>query len=221
MPPFTFNKCFVIIYKMRKEINKQQPNITITEVIARFFLGFLFPYIAINGLILFLFVSSPEIVIKDQNDNKHINSTILFTINSTLPIISVNITENETNIPYTKNGNDYSFTINENGSYLISATSINQMTTTTFATVETIDDTVPYIDLSTVAFSSNILSFNINDNESGINYENIYGTTTENKKIEPSYIDRSTGTIQFKLESYDGFIIHIEDLKGNYVENEF
>ena len=221
MPPFTFNKCFVIIYKMRKEINKQQPNITITEVIARFFLGFLFPYIAINGLILFLFVSSPEIVIKDQNDNKHINSTILFTINSTLPIINVNITENETNIPYTKNGNDYSFTINENGSYLISATSINQMTTTTFATVETIDDTVPYIDLSTVAFSSNILSFNINDNESGINYENIYGTTTENKKIEPSYIDRSTGTIQFKLESYDGFIIHIEDLKGNYVENEF
>ena len=206
---------------MRREIDNQQSNITITEVIARFFLGFLFPYIAINGLILFLFVTSPEIVVKEQLDDNHINSNIVFSINSSLPIVDVTVTENENKLQYKKNGNNYSVPVKENGSYKIAATSLNQITTTTYVTVETIDDTPPSIDLSTVVFSSGTLSFNIDDNESGINYGNIYGTTANNERIEPSFIDRSTGTVHFKLESYDGLVIHIEDLKGNYIDNEF
>lgn len=203
----------------RKTIS--QPNITIVEIIARFFLGFLFPYVAINGLILFLFVSSPKITIKSTSYNNHTTANIDFTIDCALPIVNISIKRDDNEYQYKKAGDNYTVSVKSNGTYLISATALNQTTSTTYATVDDIDENPPTIDMSTITYVGETLSFNIIDNESGINYDKIYALTKDNDKIEPSYIDRATGTIHFKLSDIKGVVIHIEDINGNFTQNEF
>lgn len=197
---------------MRNRYNKK--NTDLLESIAKFFLGFLVPYVAINGLILFLFVSYPTINVDSENG-------LSFTISSALPIISTTVTLDDEKVPFTVSGNKYIVDAKRNGMYKITTTSLNRMTITTYEPVDSFDDTPPSVNLETATFSAGTLSFSIDDNDSGINYDNVYIKNPDDSIIHPSYIDKSTGTVQFKITSTEGIIIHIEDLNGNSSDTTF
>ena len=139
---------------MKNRYNKK--NTDLLESIAKFFLGFLVPYVAINGLILFLFVSYPTVDINNENG-------LSFTINSALPITSTTVTLDNKDIPFSVDGNKYTVDAKRNGTYKITTTSLNRMTITTYGTVDSFDDTPPSVNLETATFSAGTLSFSISD----------------------------------------------------------
>ena len=188
--------------------------------IVKFFLGFLFPYVIINGLILFIIIDKPSInVLTDLSEQEKIDH-IQFSIENILPIINVSVTNNDKAINFSKAGQTYTFPINENGSYKIEATAINKMTVTTFCNVDTLDDVSPTINLTDATYSAGILTFTISDNDSGINYDNLYGIIN-NEKTSPHFIDKPTGTIKFKISTGQSITIHVEDNNGNISETTF
>lgn len=201
----------------RKNLKKNKKNIDVLRIIIRFFFGFLIPYVAINCIILFLFTTGPEIIVEDYNTEDYNISNVKFQVKNILPISKISITkDNGENVKLDKLADDeYSIPISSNGSYKIEVLSVNKMQAVTFVDINAIDDTPPSIDTDTLVYSTGTLSFNINDNQSGINYDNLYVTNSSGEQIKPTYIDKSTGMVQFALESAEGITIHIEDKIGN------
>lgn len=199
---------------MKNKNKKTQ--IDIPNIILRFFFGFLIPFIIINSIIFFLYTDAPVIKIKEYDDNNYNLNEIEFSINSYLPIVEVVVTSQDENIEYRKNGEKYVIPVSSNGTYKISAKSINNMVAVYYKTVSTIDDTPPLINSETIVFTNGTLTFNITDNQSGVNYNKIYAVMSDGSNLEPIYVDKSTGTVQFKLENANNISIHIEDQSGNY-----
>lgn len=206
---------------MKKRINKRKntdkKNIDVLRIIIRFFFGFLIPYVAINLIILFLFTTGPEIIVEDYNTEDYNISNVKFQVKNILPISKISITkDNGEEVKLDKlDDKEYSIPITTNGSYKIEVLSINKMQAVTFVDINAIDDTPPSINTDTLVYSTGTLSFNINDNQSGINYDNLYVINSSGEQIKPNYIDKSTGMVQFALESAEGITIHIEDKIGN------
>lgn len=205
-------------YKTRHKRSKSKSD-DITIIIKKFFLGFLIPFLAINGTMFFLFTTYPTIIVDDYDSNDYNIKEIKFQIKNKLPISNVEILLNETTpISYNIQSNKYVFPITDNGSYKITATSINKTKATTFVDINELDNNPPTIDSESLIFSTGTLSFNIQDNQSGINYENVYIIDKNNEIIKASYVDKDTGLVQFAIDSTDGITIHIEDMIGNSEE---
>ncbi|MCQ2609523.1 MAG: hypothetical protein MJ151_01855 [Lachnospiraceae bacterium] len=189
------------------------------SLVYKIFIGFLIPYVLINGLIFFFIVSKPHInIITDTTSTK--NDHVRFNVQSILPIIKLSVTKDEKPIEYIKDGNDYIIPITSNGGIKIEATSINRATTPTFIEVNTIDDVSPVINIEDATFALGTLTITVTDNDSGINYDEAYGTTN-GKTIKPIFIDKSTGTLKFKVDKGLSITIHIEDNIGNTTETTF
>lgn len=208
-----------------KKRNYEKSNINISEIIIKFFIGFLIPYIFINGLVLLLIIYKPTIIIETpvlDNDKSYIS----FTVDSFLPLknVSVMFSDPDINIPnsnieYTKSGNTYTIDVSKNGEYKISAIAINGNMASTNIPLGTLDDTPPNI--GSVLLSSNSITFNVTDQDSAINYDEIYAyynSEDGRKTINPEYIDKSTGTVQFSFDDSKELVIHVEDMKGNAYE---
>ena len=157
----------------------------------------------------------------DEDSVEYENSKIKFTIDCILPISEVKTYYEDTEIPYTKLGDIYVIEANDNGSYLITATSINKATSQITATVESKDVIPPSIDLENVIITNNSLIFSVYDANTEINYDSIYATLDDDSRIEPTYTDKSTGSIQFKINPGQRITVHIEDIEGNPVEATF
>ena len=205
-----------------KRKNYEKPNINLPEILIKFFVGFLIPYAFINGLVLLLIISKPTINIespKEDNDKTYIS----FTIDSFLPIKNVNVQFDDTdvettytNYQFTKSNNVYTIDVSKNGDYTISTTAINGTKASTTISMGTLDDTPPTI--SSVLLTSNSITFNVTDDDSSINYEEIFAYTPDGQIINPEYINKSTGTIQFSFDDTKELVIHVEDMKGNTYE---
>ena len=196
--------------------NKKKSHFDILEIIIRLFFGFIIPYIVINGIILFIYIDAPIIKIKEQDDNNFDAHEIEFTISSYLPIIELSVVSQDEIIEYKKVGEKYIVPITKNGTYKISAKSLNQMNGVTYKNVTSIDDTPPLINEETIVYTNGTLTFNIIDTQSGIDYNKIYIILPDNSQITPIYVDKSTGTVQFKIDDTNNIKIHIEDITGNF-----
>lgn len=195
----------------RSKANKKQ-KIDIGHAILRFFFGFLIPFVLINGLILFLFIQLPTIEVE------HDDSKIKFTVSCLLPITDVKAYFDQTEIPYTKVSDTYLIDANENGIYRIQVKAINGATKDQPITVESRDSEPPIINTDEAIIAGNTLTFNVQDTLSGINYDNLYITTDGETHVKPIYVDKPSGTVQFKIESNSSITIHVEDTLGNYAE---
>lgn len=185
----------------------------------KIFIGFLIPYVLINGLIFFFIVSKPHInIITDTTDSR--SDHIRFSVKSILPIIKISVTKDEAPIEYIKDGSEYIIPITSNGGIKIEATSINKATTPTYIEVSTMDDVSPSINIEDATYAAGTLTIQATDNDSGINYDNIYGIV-DGETIKPDFIDKSTGTLKFKIKSGSSITIHIEDYIGNSTETTF
>ena len=203
----------------KRNNNKKEKQIDILRIVVKFFFGFLIPFVAINSIILFLYTTGPEIIVEDYNNEDYNITNVKFQVKNVLPITSVTVSKDNGDIvKYTKLNDDYSIPIDSNGSYKITVLSINKMQAVTFVDINAIDDTPPSINTDTLVYSTGTLSFNINDNQSGINYDKVYVKNSSGEEFKPTYVDKSTGMVQFTLESAEGIIIHIEDQMGNSAE---
>lgn len=197
--------------------NKMSP----LEIILRFFFGFLIPFVVINGIIFFLFIQVPTINITKEDSSDYEESKIKFQVECILPITEIKTYFNDTDVPYTKNGDTYIINADENGTYKIVASALNKASSEALATLETKDVIAPTIDLENAVVTGNTLIFSVKDEQSEINYDNLYGLLENGEKISPSHIDAVSGNIQFKIESGEKIIIHVEDIEGNGADITF
>lgn len=206
---------------MSKSDIKVKRRMSIGEIILRFFFGFLIPFVIINGLIFFFCIQVPNITVVDKESSDYEDSKIKFSVNCILPIINIKTSYEDKEIPYVKYGDIYIIDANDNGSYQIEATALNRATAQVIATIETKDVVSPIIDIDNAIITSNMLIFSIFDAESEINFDNIYAITENGDRIAPSYIDRSSNTIQFQIEAGKKLTVHVEDIEGNPTETTF
>ena len=115
----------------------------------------------------------------------------------------------------------YVIDVTENGTYTVKATAINGAISVYNAPIESKDVTPPSIDVETVIITGNVLNITVRDDNSGINYDNLYATLENGEKISPSFVDKEVGAVQFKIETGDKIIVHVEDATGNSSETPF
>lgn len=204
---------------MNKSATKNK--IDILSILFKIFCGFLLPFVAINGLILYLFIQVPTITILDEDSPEYEVSKIKFTVSCMLPITDTRAYYENNEIAYTKLGDIYVVDATNNGSYQITATAINGAKSQVIATLESQDILPPAIDLENAVITSNMLIFSIFDDESEINYDNLYATLEDGTRLTPTYIDKSSGTVQFQITPGQKITVHVEDIEGNPLETTF
>ena len=206
---------------MNKNKKNKNKRMSVTEIILRFFLGFLIPFVVINGIILYVYIQAPSISVIPQDSEEFEKNKIKFTVNCKLPIKDVEVTFQDNVIAYTKLKDLYIVEVNSNGSYQIKATAINNAVATNFGSVKTIDSVAPTIDLDTAIITGNTLLISIHDDQSQINYEKLYATLEDGSTVEPKQVDQTIGTVQFQIENGNKITVHLEDEHGNSSETPF
>lgn len=176
-------------------------------------LFYVLPFIVINGLIFFLVTSRPkgEITIGESSD--YISTTMEFKIKSLLPVNSMEVSLNGSPVEITKTGlKTYSAVLKSNGTLTVKLTCFNKMKTVIDEQVDVLDDTPPVIKDKVV--ENGILSFRLEDSQSGVDYSSISACDEDNQDIAPMSIDRSTGRVTFELIK-DNLNITAKDNIGN------
>lgn len=200
---------------------KNKNKMPVIEIILRIFFGFLIPYVLINGIIFFLFIQVPKIQVVDQDSKEYEDNKIKFQIDSMLPLVDIKTFYQESEIAYSKLGNNYIINAENNGSYKIQVTSLNRASANSIVDIETQDNIPPAIDLDSAVLTGNTLIISVHDTQSEINYDNIYASLENGENIKPTYIDKSSGTVQFQISSGNKVIVHVEDISGNHSETSF
>ena len=195
--------------------------ISILEIILRFFFGFLIPYVLINGIIFFLYIQVPSINIVQPDSKEYEADKVKFSVECFLPITNVKTYFNDTEIAYKKLGDYYIIDASDNGLYKIDVVALNNATDSATGAVETKDAVAPSIDFDNAIITGNVLIFSVYDDQAQINYDNIYATLENGERIYPTYMDKSSGNIQFKIESGEKLVVHVEDIDGNSSEASF
>ena len=95
----------------------------------------------------------------------------------------------------------------------VTVKSINGMQTNNYVSVSILDDTAPSIDEESCVISRGELTFVIEDSQSGVDYDSIYGIYDGNKEVKPTKMDTATGTVTIPMYS-DSIELHFEDLVG-------
>lgn len=201
--------------------NHMKQNKDISGTITKVLFGFFIPFVTINGLILFLFIQTPKIIVLDTDAKDYEENKIKFYIESALPTVDIKTFFEEQEIPYTKFGFYYIIDSTNNGTYEINVKSLNGAVVNSYINIETIDSEPPIINTSDASISGGLLSVTISDSQTGINYDNIYGINEDQSTVEPSYIDKASGTVQFKFDDKKKLTIHVEDNYGNSSEATF
>ena len=200
---------------------KTKHKMPIIEIVLRIFFGFLIPYVLINGIIFFLFIQTPKIQVIDQDSKDYEENKIKFSIDCLLPITDVKTYFQEAEIAYSKLGNTYVIDAENNGTYQIKVMALNRASVNSIVEVETQDGVAPTIDLNSAIITGNTLILSVHDDQSEINYDNLYATLENGDKLTPTYVDKSSGTVQFQITEGKKIVIHVEDTFGNHSETSF
>lgn len=182
-------------------------------------LFYVLPFIVINGLIFLLVTSRPKAEITIGESSDYITTTMELKVKSLLPIKTMEVALDSTPIELTKiGGKTYKATLTNNGTLEVKLTGFNKMKTAVYEQVSVLDDTPPAIKDKVV--ENGILSFRLEDTQSGVNYSSIAASDEENTDILPLSIDRSTGLVTFEIEK-DNITITAKDKIGNELHVTF
>lgn len=182
----------------------------------RVLLFYILPYLVINGIILILVCSSPQITVDVKDTNDYVSTQVNFTVKSLLPIKELNVSLESEPLEYEKNGNTYTCTLDKNGTLTVDAKSINGMSRSVYTDVNQMDDAAPSIDEASIVYSRGELSFTITDTLSGVDYDEVYGTLEDGEKVLPQKYDAATGSVTMLLPKVaDSIDLHYEDMVGN------
>lgn len=204
-----------LLYDARGERVKNSP---LSNKYLRTLLFWILPYFVINGIIFLLVCSSPRIEVTVGDTDDYVSADVTFTVKSLLPVKDLEVSLESSPVEFTKDGNTYTCTVNNNGTFQVRATAINGMVKTSFSDIGVLDDTAPSVDESSSSISHGLLTFTINDTQSGVDFDSIYGIINDDEEdiVYPEDIDRELGLITMRIP-YDteSINLHFADMVGN------
>ena len=140
-------------------------------------------------------------------------------VKSLLPIKSMEVALDSSPIELTKTGGrTYEAALTNNGMLEVKLTGFNKMKTVIYEQVNILDDTPPAIKDNVL--ENGILSFRLEDSQSGVDYASITACDEGNSDILPLSIDRSTGLITFDIKK-ENIAITAKDKIGNELHITF
>lgn len=176
-------------------------------------LFYVLPFILVNGLIFFVVTEKPKGDITIGESSDYINTTMELKISSLLPLKSMEVTLDGTPIEMTKTGSKtFTAALTNNGALEVKLTGFNKMKTALNEQVNVLDDTPPVI--KDKMFKEGLLSFRLEDSQSGVDYSSVTAYNDDNPDILPLSIDRSTGLVMFEIKK-DNITISAKDKIGN------
>lgn len=182
-------------------------------------LFYVLPFIVINGLIFILATAKPSAEITISESNDYITTTMELKVKSLLPIKKIELALDGNSLEPTKTGSkSYQVTLNSNGMLELKLTSLNLMKTIVYEPVSVLDDTPPTIKDNII--EDGVLSFRLEDTQSGVNYSSIFASDEDNPEILPLSIDRSTGLVTFEMQN-ENLVITAKDNIGNELHITF
>lgn len=183
-------------------------------------LFYVLPFIVVNLLIFFLVTTKPKCIITVSDTADYLTTNVTIKIKSFLPTSEPEATLDGEEVKLIKDGkNTYSVILQSNGILEVDLTSLNKMKTATFEHISILDDNPPLISDNTLS-EDGILSFRLEDSQSGVDYSSIYGLDADGDRLMPLTIDRSTNTVSFEMKT-DSLQVFIKDLSGNEVRANF
>lgn len=182
-------------------------------------LFYVLPFLVVNSLIFVLVTAKPRAQVTINDSSDYITTDMELKIQSLLPIKSMELALDGTPVETVKIGpKTYSAKLTNNGMLEVKLTSLNWMKTILYEQVNVLDDTPPTVKDNII--EDGVLSFRLEDTQSGVDYSSIYASDDENPEILPLSIDRSTGLITFELKR-DNLSITAKDLIGNELHVTF
>ena len=183
-------------------------------------LWYVLPFIIFNLFLLFLVTASPriELTVGDTSDYKTVD--VSFKVKSLIPIRKLTTTLESQDIKFQKEKGVYYATLTSNGALEIYAEGWNGMPARQNEHIAVLDDTAPSSDEENVVMENGTLELTAEDNVSGINYETVYATDDEGKKVTPVSYDKDTGRITFELKE-GSLTVYLEDMAGNANQASF
>ena len=181
----------------------------------RALLFYVLPYIVINAIIFFLVTATPKVDMSVGDTSDYRTTQVEFKVDSMLPIREMTVQMESQPIEYTEVGrNHFVCDVSANGMLYVTVKSINGMQTNNYVSVSILDDTAPSIDEESCVISRGELTFVIEDSQSGVDYDSIYGIYDGNKEVKPTKMDTATGTVTIPMYP-DSIELHFEDMVGN------
>jgi hypothetical protein len=182
-------------------------------------LFYVLPFIVINGIIFLLVTARPKAEITIGESSDFISTTMELKVKSLLPIKTMEVSLDSTPIELTKTGGStYKTTLKNNGTLEVKLTGFNKMKSVSYETVNVLDDTPPAVKDNVL--ENEILSFRLEDTQSGVDYSSITASDEDNADILPLSIDRSTGLVTFEIKK-ENITITAKDKIGNELHVTF
>lgn len=182
-------------------------------------LFYVLPFIVVNSLIFFLVTSKPKADITIEESSDYVSTTMELKIKSFLPLSSVKVALDGTQLEMTKAGSrTYTAVLQNNGMLEVQVTAFNKMKTILYDQVSVLDDTPPVI--KDQVFDDGILSFRLEDSQSGVDYSSITACTDDDPDLLPLSIDKSTGLVTFEIQK-ENLTITAKDKIGNEMHVTF
>lgn len=182
-------------------------------------LFYVLPFLVVNSLIFVLVTARPKAQITINESSDYITTDMEIKVQSLLPIKSVELALDGAPVETVKtDSKTYSAKLTSNGMLEVKLTSLNQMKTILYEQVSVLDDTPPTVKDNVIV--DGVLSFRLEDTQSGVDYSSVYASDEEDPEILPLSIDRSTGLISFELKR-ENLSVTAKDLTGNELHVTF
>lgn len=182
----------------------------------RILLFYILPYVVINGIIFILVCYRPSVSIDAADTSDYVSSEVNFTVHSILPLKEISVSLESEPLEYVKSGNTYTCKVTQNGTFMVSVTSINGMQRREFFDIGVLDGTAPTMDAESVSIVGGVLTFTLNDNQSGVDYDSVYAYTQSDEELLPGEVDKSLGTVTMDIPSgTESVELYFSDMVGN------
>ncbi len=186
----------------------------------KFLLGFLLPYVVINGLVLMFVIASPKITSDDPDTSDYKTANISVEIDSLLPLKEITASIEGVPVDLVKDGRKYHATVSNNGVLEITARSLNGMKQVAHTQINLLDETAPSIDENNVTIGAGYVEFTASDDQSGVNWDSLYAVDSDGNNLKPTDVNKTTGQVTFSFAT-PSITVYVSDLAGNQVSANF
>lgn len=182
-------------------------------------LFYVLPFLVVNFIIFFAVTAVPKVTIDLADTNDYLSTNATVTVKSWFPTKSVTLSmDNEELTAEKGRKRTYTTAISKNGVLEVTVKNINGMSTTMFEHINILDDIPPSIENTSI--QDGIVTLSISDSQSGVNFDSIYALDSQNQRIEPLTVDRTSATLSFEMDSA-GLHVFAQDKAGNEVQGTF
>ena len=174
-------------------------------------LFYVLPFIVINAIIFFVVTAQPDFEVTLGDNPGYESQEFQVKIKSIFPKKDFYVTIDQDPVELEQDGKLYSGIVNHNGTLEVSLTNINGMNKTVYENISSIDDEPPIItqDDSETGY----VSVYIEDTQSGVDFDSLYGVDSDGNVISPSTLDEGDGWAVFYYDT-PSIDVHVFDKAG-------